>query len=163
MAIEMTTRIIQLILAPVVMVSASAIVLSGLWSHYGAINDRLRAMARERLALLKATAGQAEGTFNAERLGEIDGQIPDLLRRHTLMRNAILLVYWASAIFIANMFVIAWAAVSTADWLAAVTLLTFLAGLGALLLGILLTTFEVHISHRAVQYEVKRVTNIHPL
>jgi len=51
---EMVTRIIQTIIAPVVMVNACAILLGGLVSHSNAINDRLRAMARERIEMLRA-------------------------------------------------------------------------------------------------------------
>ena len=46
---EMVARIIQLILAPVVMISACAILESGLLGHYASINARLRNMTHERL------------------------------------------------------------------------------------------------------------------
>jgi uncharacterized membrane protein YphA (DoxX/SURF4 family) len=50
---EMPPRTIQLILAPVVMVTACAILLAGLLSRFAALNDRLRLLARERLDLLR--------------------------------------------------------------------------------------------------------------
>src|SRR5579859_706139 len=54
MSVEAITRMIQLILAPVVLVSACAIFVGGLLSHYEAINARMRSMARERLELVRS-------------------------------------------------------------------------------------------------------------
>lgn len=44
---EMIARSIQIILAPVVMITACSIFLSVLHAWYQTINDRLRSMARE--------------------------------------------------------------------------------------------------------------------
>jgi hypothetical protein len=136
------------------MISACAITLTGILSHYAAINDRMRAMARERLGL----AGEADIVKEAamrERLNEIDAQLPKLLRRHKMIRNSVLLIYVAVLIFIADMFVIA--AATMAETLAALALAVFLGGMGALLVGVLLMAMEIRISHRAVEYEVLRV------
>ena len=53
MSAENVTRTIQLILAPVVMITACALLLNGLLSRYDALNARLRIMGRERLDLLR--------------------------------------------------------------------------------------------------------------
>ena len=52
MSAETVTGTIQLILAPVVMVSACAIFVSGLLTHYEAINGRMRRMVSERREIL---------------------------------------------------------------------------------------------------------------
>src|SRR5579883_2348490 len=94
-------RIIQTILPPVVMVTSCALVLNGLLQRYAAVNDRLRAMARERLDLVRAAGGELQASlsdadsYTRERLREIDHQIPDLLHRHSLIRDALLTVYLA--------------------------------------------------------------------
>ena len=157
MTAEMVARTIQLILAPVVMVTACAIMLGGMLGHYAAINDRLRAMARERLNLLHGDTARA---LAVERLSEIDVQMPDLLHRHQLVRNSVLVVYCAILIFIADMFVIAAAAVTNAAWLAGWVLVVFLIGTSAMMLGVLFITLEVRASHRAVQYEAQRVLSL---
>jgi Protein of unknown function (DUF2721) len=90
---QMIAATIQLILAPVVMVSACAILVTGLLSRYAAINDRLRAIGQERLDLLRRKIRASEDPFIDERLAEIDYQIPDLLHRHKLAQNAVLAVY----------------------------------------------------------------------
>ena len=52
MSAETVTRTIQLILAPVVMLSACSVFVGGVLAHYAAINDRIRTMVHERLELL---------------------------------------------------------------------------------------------------------------
>jgi hypothetical protein len=132
---DAAARTIQLVLAPVV-------------------------MARERLELVTAVPAVGDERFATERLGEIDAQFPDLLRRHTLLHYAVVAGYGAILVFIASMFVLA-AVVSTGRGGAAVVALwVFLAGTAVLLLTGLLGTLEALVSHRAVQYEVGRVRGL---
>jgi hypothetical protein len=160
---ETVARTIQFIIAPVVMVTACALILGGLLGRYAVINDRLRALARERLEMWQKFGGSfpAEmATVDAlavERLQEIDMQIPDLLRRHKWTRDAVLSVYGAVIVFITTMFVIAAAAVANSDLIAALVLILFLCGTALLLCGVLLTAREVRHSRHAVEYEVERI------
>src|SRR5438067_10711325 len=109
------------------MVSACGILVSGLLGHYQAVNDRLRALARERLELvLGAPPATALGR---ERLAEIDAQLPGLLARHRAVQQAVLLLYVAIALFVACMAVIGLAYATGAPALAAGVLLCFAAGL----------------------------------
>lgn len=158
-------RIIQTIIVPVVMVTACAILVTGLLSRYAAVNDRLRLMVRERLDLLQsletdATPGEVARTFAIERLNQIDGQVPDLLRRHRLIRNAVLMEYWAILVFVLCMFTIAVAESFNVVGVATASLLVFLIGTAIMLLGVLLTALEVRVSHRALRYEVERVMRL---
>src|SRR5689334_1681673 len=107
MDVEMVARNIQLIIAPVVMISSCAILLTGLLGRYAAVNDRLRAMARERLEIWHS--GARDAPFQVERLCEIDTQMPDLLRRHRLIHHAVLSVFCAILVFVSSMFIIAFA------------------------------------------------------
>jgi len=80
---EAVARTIQLILAPVVMISSAAVILNGLLAHYGEVNARVPAMNRERFDLAHLLAsGSADQHLVDERLAEIDHQVPDLLERH---------------------------------------------------------------------------------
>ena len=161
MTAETVSRTIQLILAPVVMVTACAILAGGLLTRYAAINDRLRAIARERLDLLRAGAGAAQrDSFTTERLEELDAQVPGLLHRHKQARDAVLGIYAASLVFIGNMFLIALAAATQSEWLANAVLLVFLAGIATLFAALLQTVLEARTSHQAVHYEVRRVTGL---
>src|SRR6185369_9638360 len=99
LSLALATQIIQFIIAPVVMVSACALILNGILTRYAQVNDRLRLMMHERWELLRSV-GQ-EGVIPtsvprrliAERLHEIDVQAPPLLGRHQQLRDPSLLVY----------------------------------------------------------------------
>jgi hypothetical protein len=159
-------RIIQIILAPAVMITSCALIVGGVLSQHAAINNRLRALARERLDLLTAP----DGTLNlsqtrahsahAERLREIDGEIPLLMRRHVLVRNAALALYSAIAILVISMFVIAIAILESGPVLRAIALVVFLLGTASTLLGVILMAYELRLSHDAIHYEVQRVLDL---
>ena len=154
---EMVTRIIQTIIAPVVMVNACAILLGGLLNHSAAINDRLRGMARERIEMLRESGAAKADRLLAERLDEIDTQMPDLLHRLGLIRAAIMSVYGTILLLVVDMLVIALAVVSATDWLTTAVLIVFLAGIGALFFGVVLIVLEARQSQRAIRFEVQRV------
>jgi len=157
MSVETVAKAIQLILAPVVMVSACAILLGSLQARYGAINDRLRSLVRERLDLLQASASVSSPSLADERLTQIDTQIPLLLAHHSLAYHAVLTVYCAAFAFILDMFVIAFGVATNTDLIATVVLLLFLLGVALLLIGAVFMVLEVSTSRRALYYEVHRV------
>lgn len=138
------------------MVTASGIVLNGLLSRYTAVSDRLRALAQERLALLRTEPDR----YKHERRLEIDQQLPELLRRHRLLRDAALAIYVGITVFVASMFAIAIASATRSSDLAAVALGSFLAGTAGLLVGSVLAAREVRTSDRAVRFEVERIAGI---
>jgi anti-sigma factor RsiW len=157
MTIDAVVRTISLILAPVVMVTSCAIFLGGLLQRYEAISARMRALDRERLDLLRAAGAAA---LDAARLAEIDAQLPRLVRRHRLIRDALLAVYSAILVFIASMGVIAGATLTGSPRIAVAALLTFLLGTGVFLVGVAVTIVEIRRSHREVAYEVEQVLRL---
>jgi Flp pilus assembly protein TadB len=150
-----TAQILQLILAPVVMITTCSIMLGAMFGHYQAINDRLRAFARERLDLVLGDA--PPGRLMDERLEQIDDQLPSLLRRLQQSHDAVLLLFVAIAIFVASMLAIGAATVSGSPVVANSVLLLFLIGVVVLLLAVLNAAREVRTSHEAVRYEVNRI------
>jgi Protein of unknown function (DUF2721) len=160
MTTEMIVRTISLILAPVVMITSCVLLLNGLLTRYEIISARLRAMHRERLDLLqvigyKTSDGEPTLGFSMQRVQEIETQLPPLLYRHKLIRNAILAVNVAILIFISSMFIIALAVITNTPLTAGTALLAFLIGTGALLVGIVITTLELYRSQREVAYEIR--------
>ena len=158
MSAETVTRTIQLILAPVVMVSACAIFVGGLLSHYEAINLRMRTMTRERLELLRSSVNPDR--LANERLAELDVQLPQLLRRHGLVHHALLAAYSGILILVASMCAIALSAVTLTDWLVGLVLAMFVAGILAILLSVVWIAIEVRSSQRAVAFEVQSVLRL---
>ncbi len=161
MSIDTIVRIISLIIAPVVMITSCAIFLNGLFGHYQNLGDRLRAMHRERLELLQtaskdaSTAAVLTVRIEVQRILEIEKQLPNMLRRHKLIRNAVLAIGVAISVFIISMFIIAPATVTNSPIAAELALLAFLAGTAALLVGVLFTAVELYRSHREVAYEIQ--------
>ncbi|MFN0071055.1 MAG: DUF2721 domain-containing protein [Chloroflexota bacterium] len=155
MSVEMVARTIQLILAPVVMVSGCALIANGLLTRYGAINERLRLLARENVTLL----GQIEslGPVERERLLELTTLRPEISSRHAIAHLAVVAIYGAMLLFIACMFVIAGASVVMDNWLAGLALGVFLAATAVLFAGVSLAALEVHRAHWSTQFEADRV------
>src|SRR5207244_2207763 len=66
---EAIGRAIQLILAPVVMFSACSVFVGGVLNHYTSVGDRIRALTRERLDLLRVdNAGRRGAHHHGDRL-----------------------------------------------------------------------------------------------
>jgi len=160
MSPETVTRTIQLILAPVVMLSACSIFVGGLLSHYAAINARIRTMARERFELIRDR--RDADALVAERLAEIDVQLPALLQRHGLVHHSLLAAYVGILILVGSMCVIALSAVVAADWLVSLVLALFVSGILAVLVSVVLISMEVRTSQRAIAFEVERVLRLRP-
>jgi hypothetical protein len=153
-------RAIGTILTPVVIVTSAAILVNGVLSMYASVNDRMRAMVVERLELLGPDLLRPQGGRAGERLDELDRQLPRLLRRHRLLRDAALLVYLAIAAVVASMFLVAIAETVTAAWVATAALWVLLAGTLVLAGGLLQTVRAVRSSDDAVVAEVRRVLDL---
>jgi len=160
MTIDSIIRTISLILAPAVMISSCAIFLNGIITRYESVGARMRAMHHERLELLQGlehttSSGVPPGGFSTHRIHEIEVQLPHLLQRHKLLRNAVLAENSAIAFFVTSMFIIALAALTNSSLIATAALLIFLIGTGVLLVGVIITTLEISRSQREVTYEIQ--------
>ena len=160
MDVQTAAKTIQLILAPVVMVSACGILLTGMLGHFGNINDRIRRLTAERLELSQLQPAEGHEALARERLTEIDHEVPMLIDRHLQVRHAILLANTAVAILVVSMFVIAAAALGHSSATGTVALFVFLAGTAAVMGSAVFMALEVRNSHRAVSYEGMRVIDL---
>lgn len=156
MSIEAVTQSIQMIIAPTVMVSACTLVLNGILGRYGEIGNRIRALVRERSDFL-ASNDVPIRLYN-QAVPMIDRQLIDLARRHRLLQYTALTIYSAILLFLLSMFAIArlFGAMSVAK----IALVLFLSGTGLLSLSVILTSFEVYVSHRAIHTEMKWIVTL---
>ncbi|HEY9626195.1 MAG TPA: DUF2721 domain-containing protein [Coleofasciculaceae cyanobacterium] len=152
---------IQLIIAPVVLITACALIQNAVLGRYASVGQYMRSLALERLALLRSD--EKADVFYLERLQEIDRQTPLLIRRHRLLQNAALIIYSATSIFLGSMFAIALAVTLNSAIVASLTLTLFLLGTGILLLGVLSISVEIRMSHRAICYEVDSIASLEVL
>ena len=160
MTVDTAAKTIQLILAPVVMVSACGILLTGMLSHYGSINERIRRLTTERLQLSQLRPVEGHEALAGERLTEIDHEVPMLIARHQQVHHAILLAFTAVAILVMSMFIIAATALSHSSAVGTVALFVFLSGTAALLGSAAFMALEVRSSQRSVSYEAMRVIEL---
>ena len=151
-------RTIELIIATVVLSTACAIVQGSVVGRCMSVGQRMRSLANERLELLHR--GKMENAFSLERLQEIDRQTPLLKQRHRLLQEAVLLIYNAISIFLITMFVIALSVALNAGGVAFVALLCFLIGTSLLLMGVIFAGQEIRISHKAICYEIDRISSL---
>jgi hypothetical protein len=156
MSPESIGRTIQLILGPVVMLSACSVFVGGVLTHYTSVGDRIRALTRERLELLRA----GQSALVLERLDEIDAQVPELLHRHRLIHHALMAVYAAIGILILTMCTIAMTASIAADWVGSLVYGIFVLSVLFMLIGVVLITLEIGTSRRSLVFEADRVTRL---
>jgi hypothetical protein len=95
-------------------------------------------MHHERLDLLHGledttSSDMPADGFSTHRIHEIEVQLPRLLRRHKLLRNAVRTENSAIAFFVTSMVFIALAALTNSTLIATAALLIFLTGTGVLL------------------------------
>jgi len=151
--------------APVVLITTAAILSGALLAMYGSVNDRMRAMNRERLDILTGAAGillpvgevPASGQ---ERLTQIDTQLPMLLRRHRLLHDAVLLIYAGVAVLVLSVIAIAVAVTNSSGAVGTAALVLVLAGTVTLLGGLLFAARSIMISMDAIDYEVRRALSL---
>lgn len=152
---EMIAHTIMFILALAVMLNATAVLFNGLLSDSALLNERMRRLAYEGLELLRAV----QDVLNLERLQEIDTELPAMLHRHKMLRNAILLISIAIAPYVVTMLLIGLAAFGVL-WVETAALILFLFSTALMLVGILYKVLEVHSSHFTVAFEVERIRRL---
>ncbi len=156
---------IQAMVSPVVLITAAAILSGALLAMYGSVNDRMRAMDRERLETLTGAGGTLLSAADVpasgrERLTQVDAQLPMLLRRHRLIHNAVLLLFAAGAVLVLSVIVIAVAVTNRSGAAGTVALVLVLVGTVTLLGGLLLAARSIMISAKAIDYEVQRTLSL---
>jgi hypothetical protein len=166
MMLQNVQSAITTIVAPVVMVTACAILVGGMLTQYNQTNDRLRAFAKERLNLLRTDDGgiarvdDLTGAYTKERLKELDTQLPRLLLRYQHVRDAVLTMYCAVLVFVATMLTISVAyALQSAGW-AIGALVLFLVGMVTTLAGLVQHALYMLGGNVAVMYETQRILDL---
>ncbi len=147
---------IQAILAPAVGISAVGLLLLGLSNRYSAIISRIRQLNDERRRFSRQLADQQElGYTDNARFMNIRKQTEELLTRSRTVRNAILAMQAAIALFILTSVGIGLSLVLGREFDAVVPLVIFLVGMLAVFVGITYSGLDVYRSFRVVLMEAK--------
>ena len=157
-SIEEVTKIISLIIAPVVTITACAVLVNGLIVRYGSLGDRLRTINQGLSDLQESEL--AHNRDKAKRGQELESLLGDLLRHHHFVHDALVLTYTSILIFMLDMLVIAIAVATNVSWLSQMALMVFLGGVAVLFGGIVLIAYELRTSHYSIQLEVHRTCRL---
>ena len=136
-----TLKVVATAVTPVVMVSATAILASGVNTRYISISDRVRSLARE----------YRDADASQKRKASIQSQMIIFHRRMHLVSWASRVLYAAVGCFVAVALLIS-LSVSKQILLGA-TLGMFLAGLGLVVLAIVLQLLELQQSNKTIEIE----------
>ena len=163
--IPTAAQAIEAMVAPVVLITAGGILSNGILSVSGSVNDRVRALNRERFELLSGGAG-AElamadvGPAGRERIRQIDTQVPMLVRRHHLLRDAVLSVYVAIGILVLAVVVLGLSVTIGSEMAALFALAFVLAGTAGLLVALGFAARSTWLSHDAIDFETKATLSL---
>lgn len=147
---------IQAILAPAVGMSAVGLLLLGLSNRYSNIVNRIRLMNDERRRFHRQLAEKGELSYtDNSRYMSIAKQTDELLLRSRLVRNAILSLQAAVALFVSTSVTIALSLFVSETIFSTASLLIFVIGMVGVFIGVLFAATEVHRSYKIILIEGK--------
>ena len=147
-------QVIQLMLAPGLMISACGLLLLGMNNKYSLVVNRIRLLNEERRRVVKK-AGEMEFSFDENvRLESISLQIEKLTLRVKLVRNAVLSYTIAVALFVVTSLLIGIEYFTPVNFNIIITIF-FLLGMLSVLAGVLYAAYETKEGYSIIQLEIK--------
>lgn len=148
-------QIIQLMLAPAVMINACGLLLLGINNKYSLVVNRIRLLNEEKRRLMIKIGEKSPTTDDNVRLESIAVQIRALVYRAKLVRNSVLCYTIAVALFVATSLVLGVSSVLSLSKLNFLIITTFLLGMSFVIIGIVFAAFETKKGYDIISYEVK--------
>ena len=147
-------QLIQVMLAPGVMISACALLLLGMNNKYSMIVSRIRLLKDEKRKLFNK---DGVNDVESNRISNIELQISHLIHRISMVRNAVFSYSVAIALFIVSCILIGLkinVEISSFYW---IIIGFFYAGLLAVFTGIIFAAIEVWKGYRIVRIEISEI------
>ena len=141
--------LIQVMLAPGIMISACGLLLLGMNNKYSLVVNRIRLLKEE-----KRSSAYTEKSDNS-RHGSIDLQVNKLFYRISLIRNAVFSYSVSVALFIIASVLIGANTINANLDLNSLVIGFFLAGMAFVLAGILFAAVEVWRGYKIVKIEIE--------
>lgn len=152
---ETVSGLIQIMLAPGIMISACGLLLLGMNNKYSLVVNRIRLLNDERR---KLRTEEAVKTEKKKRHKSIELQIVKLNYRVSLIRNAVFSYSLAVAFFIVSSLLIGLQHINSLTGINWAVILTFLIGMLFVFTGIMFAAIEVWKGYKIVQIEIKDVS-----
>ncbi len=147
-------QLIQLMLAPGLMISACGLLLLGMNNKYSLVVNRIRLLNEERRKYLSKHDKEFKYEENV-RIESLSTQIKSLVVRVRLVRNAVFAYSIAVGIFVLTSLFIGLNYLTESDKLDFIIAALFLLGMIAVLLGVIYASYETIKGYNIIQYEVK--------
>ncbi len=148
-------QIIQLMLAPAVMINACGLLLLGINNKYSLVVNRIRLLNEEKRRLM-VKIGEHEPSFEENvRLESTSVQIAALVYRAKLVRNAVLCYTTAVALFIFTSLLVGISSFMSIGKLNFFIITAFLTGMIFVLIGIIYAGLETKKGYDIISYEVR--------
>ena len=149
--VQAVARAINGIVAPSIMISASALIILALQGKYSQLIDRLRALNDERRKLSQAQGQQ----LSVRRLASVVAQIEIILLRARLVRNSIISLYAAIGLFVLSSIVIGVALTLKISIPVGPSLIVFMLGMLFVLAGVVYALRDIVRAYSVAQIEVR--------
>jgi len=148
-------QIIQLMLAPAVMISACGLLLLSINNKYSLVVNRIRLLNDEKRKLLITVGDSMPSTEDNVRLESIANQIQFLVIRSRLVKNSVLSFITGIALFVlTSLFIgiLSFIAISQMNYL---IIISFLLGMVAVFIGTVFMGLETKKGFEIILFEVK--------
>lgn len=148
-------EIIQLMLAPGIMISACGLLLLGMNNKYSLVVNRIRLLNEERRKTVYKIDDDNFKYHENLRLESISMQITKLVYRVKLVRNAVLSYTVAVALFVLTSLSIGFGFLFDITKLSSLITIVFLLGMVSVLCGVIFAAYETYKGYEIVNFEVK--------
>ncbi|MGA3244178.1 MAG: DUF2721 domain-containing protein [Bacteroidota bacterium] len=145
-------QIIQLILAPAVMINACGLLLLATSNKYSSVLNRIRLLNEEKRKLFKK-AGE-KNFEETQRLESLSRQLGHLIQRAMLVRNAVMCYTGAIALFILTSLLIGFGFLIKGFESDSAVMIAFLVGMMAILAGVIFSFLDAKRGYEIVRFDV---------
>jgi len=148
-------QVIQLILAPGVMISACGLLLLGISNKFTSVLNRIRALTEEKRRLIINTSQREFSPMERHRMESVARQVADLLSRARLIRNSVFCYLLAIGLFVATSLCIGIDYFVLVPQLRYMILGAFLLGMIFVFIGVGFGVLDTFKGYRIVKFEVQ--------
>lgn len=153
--ISSIVEIIQLMLAPGLMISACGLLLLGMNNKYSLVVNRIRLLNEERRRNLNKMQDKDLNPQENIRFESISKQLEQLVLRVKLVRNAVLSYTIAVALFVITSLLIGFGYLFELSRLNSFITTLFLLGMLSVFFGVIFAAYETYKGYEIVKFEVE--------
>jgi hypothetical protein len=148
-------QVIQLILAPGVMINACGLLLLGISNKFTSVLNRIRALTDEKRRLILGASEREFHVIENQRIESITRQVSDLLFRARLIRNSVFCYLFAVGLFVATSLCIGIDYFASVKQFQYIILGAFLTGMIVVFIGVIFGVIDTMKGYNIVKFEVQ--------